>query len=259
MKTFDYNRTGYKQFDAKCIKLIDKLNMNLGKMQFIQQSYPDLLKAQNEIAVVDEVYFSTKIEGIMADYDKVKTLVKNVENKKITKASKDADHITDFYQQIEGYAKLFITMCKRPEFFKIDTTSILAMFYSLFNIPTSYTKSVYRKDDYQNVLNGKKLERIRVSPVPAFETPLYLGSAVTSLADTFKNEKVSRLLCISKFFVDFMCIMPFDAGVGRIARLYLQLLLFKSGIDIPKYISLSKIFEENASKYYESIALCCEG
>ena len=259
LKTFDYNRTGYKQFDAKCIKLIDKVNMNLGKMQLIEQSYPDLLDAQQKIATVDEVYFSTKIEGILIDYEKVKKIVADVENKKLTKANTDAQHLTDFELQVEGYAKLFLTMCKRPEFFKVDTTSLLAMFYSLFNIPTSYTKSVYRKDDYQNVLNGKKLEKIRVSPVPAFETPLYLGSAVTSLADSFKNEKVPRLLSISKFFVDFMCIMPFDAGVGRIARLFLQLLLFKSGINITKYVSLSKIFESNASKYYESISLCCEG
>lgn len=259
MKTFDYNRTGYKQLDAKCIKLIEKVNMNLGKMQIVQQSYPDLLTSQNKIAVVDEVYFSTKIEGIMIDYEKVENLVVNVENKQFSEADSNTNHLTDFELQVEGYAKLFLTMCKRPEFFKVDTTSILAMFYSLFNIPANYRKSVYRKEDYQNVLNGNKIERIRVSPVPAFETPLYLGSAVASLADSFSNEKISRLLCISKFFVDFMCIMPFDAGAGRIARLYLQLLLFKSGIDISKYVSLSKIFEENASKYYESIALCCEG
>lgn len=259
MKTFDYNRTGHKQFDSKVIKLLDQTNMNLGKMQLIEQSYPDLLKSQNKIAVIDEVYFSTKIEGIMIDYQKVSEIVKNVENKNFNEATADANHLTDFELQVEGYAKLFLTMCKRPEFFKVDTTSILAMFYSLFNIPPSYKKSVYRKNDYQNVLNGNKLERIRVSPVPAFETPLYLGGAVASLADAFKNEKISRLLCITKFFVDFMCIMPFDAGVGRIARLYLQLLLFKSGIQISKYVSLSKIFEEQASKYYESIALCCEG
>ena len=258
MKTFDYNRTGYKQFSAQCIKLLKKANMNLGKMQLIQQNYPDLLLAQQKVTAIDEVYFSTKIEGILVDYDKVKKIVSDVENKKLTKADTDAEHLTDFELQVEGYAKLFLTMLKRPEFFKVDTTSILAMFYSLFNIPTSYTKSVYRKDDFQNVLNGKKIEKIRVSPVPAFETPLYLGSAVTSLADSFKNEKVPRLLSISKFFVDFMCIMPFDAGAGRIARLFLQLLLIKSGIDICKYVSLSKIFEANASKYYESISLCCE-
>lgn len=259
MKTFDYNRTGYKQFDAKCVKLIEKVNMNLGKMQIVQQSYPDLLASQNKIAVIDEVYFSTKIEGIMIDYEKVKNLVANVENKQFSETDNNTNHLTDFELQVEGYAKLFLTMCKRPEFFKVDTTSILAMFYSLFNIPANYKKSVYRKEDYQNVLNGNKIERIRVSPVSAFETPLYLGSAVASLADSFNNEKISRLLCISKFFVDFMCIMPFDAGVGRIARLYLQLLLFKSGIDISKYVSISKIFEDNAPKYYESIALCCEG
>lgn len=259
MKTFNYNKTGYKEFDAKCIKLIDEINMNLGKMQLIKQNFPDLLKAQQKITKIDEVYFSTKIEGIMYDYENVKKIINRVEKKKVSEATKDADHISDFEIQVEGYAKLFLTLCKRPEFFKVDTTSILAMFYSLFNIPTSYKKSVYRKQDYQNVLNGKKLERIRVSPVPAFETPLYLGSAVTELADSFSNQKVSRLLNISKFFVDFMCIMPFDAGCGRIARLYLQLLLLHCNIDIIKYVSISKIFEHNASKYYDSIALCCEG
>lgn len=259
MKTFNYNKTNYSEFNDKCIKLIDEIKMNQGKMQLIAQSYPQLLKANAEVTKTDEVYFSTKIEGIIFDYDKVKKIISEVEKKNTSKATKDADHISDFEIQVEGYAKLFLTICRRPEFFKIDTTSILAMFYSLYNIPTSYKKSVYRKEDYQNVLNGNKLERIRVSPVPAFETPLYLGGAVSSLADSYTNQKVSWLLNISKFFVDFMCIMPFDAGCGRIARLFLQLLLLKADVDICKYISISKIFESKASKYYESIALCCEG
>ena len=259
MKTFNYNKTGFKEFDAKCIKLIDEIKMNMGKMQIVKQSFPELLKAEQKIAKVDEPYFSTKIEGIMVDYEDVEKTINRVEKKETSKAKKDADHISDFEIQVEGYAKIFLTICKRPEAFKADTTTILALFYSLFNIPTTYKKSVYRKQDYQNVLNGKKLEKVRVSPVPAFETPLYLGSAISELNDSFLNQKVSQLLNIAKFFVDFMCIMPFDAGVGRIARLFLQILLIHSGIDICKHESISKVFEHNASKYYESIALCCDG
>lgn len=249
MKTFDYT----KPINSL---LLDDFIKCLGKMEFIQDSFPKILNAQKENAMFNESYFSTKIEGIILEYDKCKKMFSQIEHKDIK--GKPGD-VSDFDLQFQGYSKILLTINRRLDFFNIDTTSILAMFYALFNIPADYKKSVYRKTDVQEMINGKQIVQVRVSPVDAYETPLYIGAAANALASSFQTHPNLAIINIAKFLVDFMCIRPFDAGCGRIARLFTYLLLLKSNVDIVKYISLSEIFEHNAAKYYESISLCCKG
>ena len=53
------------------------------------------------------------------------------------------------------------------------------------------------------------------------------------------------------FILDFLCIHPFDDGNGRMSRLLMLLLLYRSGYIVGKYISLEKIIENSKESYYE--------
>lgn len=253
MKKFDYNET---KFTNKSLELCDEIKKCQGKMEIFEKNYPQILSSLQNKTYLNESYFSHKIEGIILDYKKCEKIISNI---KANTPNGKAGDVSNFELQFTGYTKILMTINKRLDFFKIDTTSILAMFYALFNIPATYKKSVYRKNDYQEMINGKEIVRVRVSPVNAYETPLYIGSATKTLTESFKNNPAACLINIAKYIVDFMCIMPFDVGCGRIARILMHLLLQKTDINISKYISVSQIFEKNAAKYYEKISLCCEG
>ncbi|MDO5328902.1 MAG: Fic family protein [Coriobacteriia bacterium] len=248
MKTFDYKKTSYNA-------LLDEVRKCQGKMEFVRMSFPELLESLKDSAAFEEAYFSTKIEGIILDYKGCKKLMDKLEQA----SSSHAGDVSDFVEQFRGYAKVLLTINKRIDFFKVDTTSILAMFYALFNIPADYKESVYRKVDYQDMIQDGKVVSVRVSPVESYETPLYIGSATTALCEAFDEAPTFNIINIAKYMVDFMCIRPFDAGCGRVMRLFAYLLLLKSDIDIVKYVSMSKIFEANASDYYETMSLCCGG
>jgi Fic family protein len=61
------------------------------------------------------------------------------------------------------------------------------------------------------------------------------------------------LVLVPLAVLDFLCIHPFADGNGRMARLLTLLLLYQSGYDVGRYISLERLVEESKETYYESL------
>lgn len=61
------------------------------------------------------------------------------------------------------------------------------------------------------------------------------------------------LVVISSFLFDFISIMPFDKGNGRLIRLINQLLLYKQGYSVVKYISVDQVIKDYYSRYHYSL------
>jgi len=69
---------------------------------------------------------------------------------------------------------------------------------------------------------------------------------------------VEPLVAIAAFVLDFLCTHPFRDGNGRMARLLTLrlltlLLLYQSGFEVGRYVSLEKTIEESRETYYESL------
>ena len=60
-------------------------------------------------------------------------------------------------------------------------------------------------------------------------------------------------MMIPSFTVDVMCIKPFDAGTGRLARLFSLLLMEKAGFDVGRYVSIDRLCERYSAAYYEAL------
>ena len=67
------------------------------------------------------------------------------------------------------------------------------------------------------------------------------------------NPNINPLLLISCFILDFLCVHPFDDGNGRMSRLLTLLLLYKSGFDIGRFISIENMINENKGEYYRTL------
>ena len=66
-------------------------------------------------------------------------------------------------------------------------------------------------------------------------------------------------MAIAAFILDFLCIHPFLDGNGRMARLLTLLLLYQSGYEVGRYVSLEKTIEESKETYYESLLRSSQG
>jgi Fic family protein len=68
-----------------------------------------------------------------------------------------------------------------------------------------------------------------------------------------EEEEIDPLLLIPAYVLDFLCIHPFLDGNGRMARLLSLLLLYKSGYEVGRYISLEQLVERTKESYYEAL------
>ena len=67
------------------------------------------------------------------------------------------------------------------------------------------------------------------------------------------NYEVEPLIAIPTFIHDFLCIHPFNDGNGRMSRILTTLLLYRSGFNVGKYISLEAKIANTKDLYYDSL------
>lgn len=79
--------------------------------------------------------------------------------------------------------------------------------------------------------------------------------------DLFKEQspQLEPLLIIATYVFDFLCIHPFNDGNGRMSRLLSLLLLYKSGYEVGRFISLEKLIEDNKESYYDTLNKSSQG
>ena len=65
--------------------------------------------------------------------------------------------------------------------------------------------------------------------------------------------KIEPLLLIPAYVLDFLCIHPFLDGNGRTARLLTLLLLYQSGYEVGRFISLEQMVERTKRSYYDTL------
>ena len=67
------------------------------------------------------------------------------------------------------------------------------------------------------------------------------------------NPRINQLLLIPCVVLDFLCIHPFSDGNGRVSRLLSIFLLYKSGYDVGKYVSLEEQINADKDYYYSAL------
>jgi Fic family protein len=105
--------------------------------------------------------------------------------------------------------------------------------------------------------DGKRA--VRFQPVSALKSPEYIAKLCSEFRKALEAEKSDPLFLIASFILDFECIHPFMDGNGRIIRLLTLLLLYQSGYEVGRYISLERIIEESKETYYESLNKSSQG
>ena len=74
-----------------------------------------------------------------------------------------------------------------------------------------------------------------------------------------QDEEVNKLVLISVFILDFMCIHPYNHGNGRVSRLLLNYLCKKYGYDVGDYFSIPYLMKQHLGEYIDAFKSSSEG
>lgn len=112
--------------------------------------------------------------------------------------------------------------------------------------------------DSDNVIAERTAEGELVSrfvPTSAAGTPAVVERICSEYANQVNAGAYDPLLVSLVFVFDFVSIHPFDDGNGRMSRL----LMYRSGYDVGKYISIEKEIERTKETYCEALAASSSG
>lgn len=240
MRFFNYAALKEMKWDSEIINLLGKIHEHKGKQELFLQRKPAVLDKLIEIAKIQSVEDSNKIEGIITTATRIKELM----NQKTTPKNRDEEEIV-------GYRDVLNTIHESYEYIPISSNYILQLHRDLYKYSEKGIGGRYKNT--QNAIvekreNGEVIEKFH--PLSPYETPQAIEDICAEFNKAIDQQEVDALLLIPIFVHDFLCIHPFNDGNGRMSRLLTTLLLYRQGYVIGRYISLESKIETNKDGYY---------
>lgn len=243
MRIFNYENLASMKWDSEVVNLLTQIHEHKGKQELFLQRKPAVLDKLVEIAEIQSVEDSNKIEGIVTTSVRIKELM----NQKTTPKNRDEEEIL-------GYRDVLNTIHESYEYIPINSNYILQLHRNLFKYSEKGIGGRYKNT--QNTIVGKDANGHTIEifkPLSPYETPAAVEQICNELNRALDRKEVDSLLLIPIFIHDFLCIHPFNDGNGRMGRLLTTLLLYRQGYFIGKYISLESKIEKNKDSYYVSL------
>ncbi|WP_295156921.1 Fic family protein [uncultured Ruminococcus sp.] len=177
---------------------------------------------------------SNRIEGIITTSTRIGQIVKE------KNAPKNRDE-----KEIAGYRDVLNTIHDSHDYISDTGSIILQLHRDLTKYSESGLGGKYKiTQNYLKETRPDGTEFIRFTPVAPYET----AQCIEAICDNYKlaigSGKVDPFLMIPVFIHDFLCIHPFSDGNGRMSRLLTLLLLYRSGYQVGKYVSIEKHIEK---------------
>ena len=230
------------------VRSIGLLGEYKGKQQLFERQSPQLLSALREVARVQSIESSNRIEGVTAAVGRVAQIAAD----KAVPADRSE-------QEIAGYRDVLATVHANALAMDLSCGLILQLHRDLYQFTASPGGAWKRTDnDIVDVL-ADGTHRVRFSPVAPHLVEATMAELVDGHQRIASEGRVDALISVPAFVLDFLCIHPFSDGNGRLSRILNLLLLYQSGYDVGRYISLEKIIEDSKETYYEALEASSAG
>lgn len=243
MKEYSYKNKWQKLLTPGIVPLLTKIHEFRGEQTLYISAYTDELAELVEIAKIQSVEASNKIEGIYTSDERLKKIVLD---KTMPKTRNEIE--------IAGYRDVLNTIHESYEHIPIKPSIVLQLHRDLYKYGGQESGGYYKTSD--NVIaeiDSAGNKKVRFQPVPAWETSESIEKLCKAYDEIMAEEAADPLLIIPMFILDFLCIHPFNDGNGRMSRLLTLLLLYRSGYIVGKYISIEKLIELSKDTYYEAL------
>lgn len=249
MRSFDYKEEWKKLLTPEIVMYLTQIHEFKGEQTLFIEAKADTLSQLVDIAKIQSIEASNKIEGIYTSDERLKALVKDSTRPR-----------TRNEREIAGYRDVLNTIHENHDYIPPKPSIILQLHRDLYKFEGMDIGGRYKTSD--NIIEEQDAEgnkSVRFRPMPAWETPEAIEKLCLSYDEALNSENIDALIIIPMFVLDFLCVHPFNDGNGRISRLLTLLLLYRSGYIVGKYISIEKLIEQTKEIYYESLQLSSAG
>lgn len=230
------------------LKLIAEIDEFKGAWRAIGRIAPERLSSLRQIATIESIGSSTRIEGAKLSDREVERLLSNLD---ITAfASRDEE-------EIAGYADAMETIISSADAIDLTENHIFQLHRDLLQYSQ---KDARHRGAYKTLSNnveafgpdGSPLGVIFATASP-FDTPRLTRELIAWTRESLDRQRHHPLLTIAIFVVVFLEIHPFQDGNGRLSRILTTLLLLRSGYAYMPYSSLENVVEQTKEAYYRSL------
>ena len=243
MRTFDYTKYTDFRWDNEVLNYLSQIHEYKGKQELFSRQKPVELERLVEVAKVQSVESSNRIEGIVTTSSRIGQIVKQ----KTTPKNRNEE-------EIAGYRDVLNTVHESHDYIPISGNIILQFHRDLMKYSGSGLGGSYKvTQNYLKETREDGTEFIRFTPVQPYETAPCIDAICENYRKAIENAVVDPLLIIPVFIHDFLCIHPFNDGNGRMSRILTLLLLYRSGYVVGKYISIEKHIEKTKNVYYDAL------
>lgn len=231
----------------KILQRIGYIDTFKGKWNHLDKSDSRYLKELRQIATIESIGSSTRIEGATLTDEEVAQLIKKV---KVTSfKSRDEQEVVGYYDVLD----LILGNAKEVELSEnhIKQLHSILLKYS--------SKDSRHRGEYKSLSNKVVANYPDGSQRIIFNTtePHLTAKEMSELMEWTTNQLVNKtthpLIVIGLWVYEFLSIHPFQDGNGRLSRLITTLLLIQNEYDFAQYISLEHIIEQRKTDYYQAL------
>lgn len=242
MRSFENDRIRHQRITPELVGTIRQIGTFQGKEELYAQQSPEVLKSLRQAAIIQSTESSCRIEGVTVPADRFRELMAD--------KTRPRDRSE---QEVAGYRRVLDQIHLGHADMRLSPRLILQMHRDLYQFVPQEGGKWKDKDNriVEHLANGRM--RLRFQPVSAVATPQYIRDLCQLHQRASDAGAIDPLLLIPAFVLDFLCIHPFIDGNGRMARLLTLLLLYQSGFNVGRYVSLERVIEDSQESYYESL------
>jgi len=229
------------QIPISAIWMMNSISEYKGKEELYIKQSPQILKALVEMAMIESVESSNRIEGVTVDRDRLKPLIIGHSNPR----DRSEEEVAGYRKALDLIHKKYNSLIISPE--------VIQELHRLSRLDVGDAGQWKKKNN--EIIKKHPNGRVEVifTPLEADKVPDTMKQLCLVYQDTLTQSNYPPLFAIACLILDFLSIHPFRDGNGRVSRLITLLALYQNGYGVGRYISLERIVEQSKETYYESL------
>ncbi len=249
MHSLDPAFLGALTFRPDQVATLRRLGEFRGRQALHTRQRPEVLEVLRQVASVESVESSNRLEGITATHARIEGLVRH-----------DATPRDRSEQEIAGYRDALQLLHEAAGEMPF-TPNVVLQLHGMLSRYQPAEGGLWKSADNEIVdkdTRGRTV-RVRFKPVSAVATPQAMTDLTRAYHAALTAGRHDPLVLVPLAVLDLLCVHPFTDGNGRTARLVTLQLLYRSGYEVARYISLERLFEEVKDRYYATLEASSQG
>ena len=226
MRRYDYSFIKDLRIRTDIVSLTNRIEVLRIKEKERKERNMDVFIALESVARIQSVKGSNEIEGIVTTDKRIEEIVNG-----------NSAPLNHNEMEIAGYRDVLDLVHSGHGSIGLSEDVILNM-HSVMMSYTPQGGGSYKTEDNLIVsIDGYGTRNVIFRPVSAEETEASMEQLILAYIDARDDSRIDPVILIPCFILDLLCIHPFSDGNGRMSRILSLLLMYKSGIDVGRYVS----------------------